>query len=339
MNGMLGNPLTHLGLGILAANRPTKYPQGLANAASGALAGLQSYQSYGQNALLQQLEQQQLENMQQRVKAQETVKKLIGTPDKGGPHPTGSGMLGGETSLPEVYSQMLSLPGYQQMGARGILSMSPETQKPTSLMQNVAAMGMQPGTPEYTDIMRQAVLKPQVAINQMPKPPTGYWWADPNNPTQGLKPIEGGPATKPSESEAKQRVQQEIGLRLLGEVDALVKGGQETGGMAAMRAFAGSTPMLSWAVELSPNEAKTTSNLEQFSNIMLAAMRGAQVGPAEQDRFERQLPRLGQDKALFQANMAASKKNLEALISRMAELRTGQPVSRPPPPPPGFVVK
>ena len=55
--------------------------------------------------------------------------------------------------------------------------------KPTNLMKNAAAMGLVPGTPEYTKFINDAVLKPGTTIN-MPgsiKAPTKFM-IDPKNP-------------------------------------------------------------------------------------------------------------------------------------------------------------
>ncbi len=167
------------------------------------------------------------------------------------------------------------------------------------------------------------------------KPPAGYEWG----PDGTLIAIEGGPATKPSDAAVKQQVQSELGLRLLNEVDSLVAGGMETGTGAWAKANAAASPLLSWAVELSADEAKVASNLEMLSNIMLAAQRGAQVGPEEQKRYDKQLPRLGQEKSLFSANLAATKRNLKEMTTRMVEVRKQQGGRGTPPPPPGFIVK
>jgi hypothetical protein len=110
-------------------------------------------------------------------------------------------------------------------------------------------------------------------------------------------------------------------MRLLNEVDELVKLGAETGTSAWARAGAASTPLLSWTVNLTSEEAKVASNLEMLSNIMLAAQRGAQVGPEEQKRYDKQLPRLGQSDELFAANLSATKRNLGELTERIRKLR------------------
>lgn len=63
-----------------------------------------------------------------------------------------------------------------------------EPAKPTSLMQNAAAIGLVPGTPEYAEFMRSAILKPDtvISMDRNIKPPAGYM-IDPDDPTRVKK--------------------------------------------------------------------------------------------------------------------------------------------------------
>ena len=67
---------------------------------------------------------------------------------------------------------------------------------------------------------------------------------------------------------------------------------------------------------------------EQASNLLLQAMRGAQVGPAEQERFERQLPIQGQPIKLFMENLRNTQRNLEILNRRQREMRQFAPTQQ-----------
>jgi hypothetical protein len=75
-------------------------------------------------------------------------------------------------------------------------------------------------------------------------------------------------------------------------------------------------------------EAEAMALSEKLSTTLLQAIRGAQVGPMEQAKFEKQLPRLGQPESLFNENIKLTRDNLEYLSKRRAELRSG---SQPPP--------
>lgn len=96
----------------------------------------------------------------------------------------------------ELYGGLLTTPGYEQIGAQGLRELiGSGGQKPTSLMQNVLAMGHQPGTPEYQKAITDAVMKPSTRIDMGAKyitpadakqlrgpngetPPVGALWSD-----------------------------------------------------------------------------------------------------------------------------------------------------------------
>ncbi len=148
--------------------------------------------------------------------------------------------------------------------------------------------------------------------------------------------------TKLSDSEFKQYSQALDARSDLQEIQRLVASGKvEIGPTMAARSAVAASPTLSGVgnlvgAGLSADEATMASAVERVGTTMLAAMRGAQVGPMEQAKFEKQMPRLGQAPELFQANLTATQKNLEALVKRI-EKRGGiasQPAPKAPAPPP-----
>jgi len=85
------------------------------------------------------------------------------------PGSPGSGYLGGRQT-PEDQARLLadlqSVGGLSAPQAMSILSpMAPEAQKPTSLMQNLQAAGVDLQTPEGQKTMLEAVMKPQTQVN------------------------------------------------------------------------------------------------------------------------------------------------------------------------------
>jgi hypothetical protein len=92
-----------------------------------------------------------------------------------------------------------------------------QIQKPTSLMQNVAAAGMQPGTTEYQQMMQEAIMKPATEIN-MAKMPTGYV-----RQGEGMRPVQGSPDYV--------KAQQEVNSASTGisTVDMMIKSIDESG--------------------------------------------------------------------------------------------------------------
>lgn len=74
---------------------------------------------------------------------------------------------------------------------------------------------------------------------------------------------------------------------------------------------------------LTEKEAQMVSALELLAKNMIALMRGAQVGPREEETFSNALPKLGQDPALFNANLEATERNMRILQNRIS----GQPTT------------
>lgn len=81
---------------------------------------------------------------------------------------------------------------------------------------------------------------------------------------------------------------------------------------------------------LTEEEADAISTTENLSNHLLQVMRGAQVGPMEQERFNRSLPRLDQRREIFEANLRTTMRNLEILQRREAAQRPIKPATPPP---------
>ena len=135
----------------------------------------------------------------------------------------------------------------------------------------------------------------------------------------------------PTEGEAKQSSSFDVSSRMLGELEDLVDGGADIfgatglidkyrsegdiGGIALdlLMSEAGST--------MTPESIKAMSLVHSLSNELIAAYRGAAVGPEEQKKFESQLPMPGQPKPVFKSNLKLTQKNLAELKERRAKVR------------------
>lgn len=75
----------------------------------------------------------------------------------------------------------------------GLLAPIPQAAKPTSLMTNLAAMGIDPQSDLGKQIMLGQMLKPQtsVNVNNAPSLPNGLMFVDPNNPAAGAQLLPG----------------------------------------------------------------------------------------------------------------------------------------------------
>lgn len=81
------------------------------------------------------------------------------------------------------------------------------------------------------------------------------------------------------------------------------------------------TAMNSLGYKTTPEQTKLISYTKNLSNNLLQAMRGAQVGPAEQEAFEKSLPVAGQPTDLFDQNLQTTMDNLKVLNERRSQLR------------------
>jgi hypothetical protein len=97
--------------------------------------------------------------------------------------------------------------------------------------------------------------------------------------------------------------------------------------------------------DITPQQTQLISYTKSLSNQLIQAMRGAQVGPQEQEAFEKSLPVAGQPQELFDQNLSTTIDNLGIINKRRASLRglpnasTGESQSLPKIPPVGFIHK
>lgn len=103
---------------------------------------------------------------------------------------------------------------------------------------------------------------------------------------------------------------------LYGDFNKLRKDGSFTGNMLdfALNAF---------GQPLSPGTVEALSKAMIANNSILAAVRGAAVGPEEQIMFERQLPVPGQPKDMYTFNLRATIENLEIVETVKKRAKTG----------------
>ncbi len=133
----------------------------------------------------------------------------------------------------------------------------------------------------------------------------------------------------PTQAEALKISQTESSLNIIKDIRSIMSSknppnlGSVQNYVNELKAGTGITGVLTRLATdpLTPNEAKLISSTQALSNQIIQAMRGAQVGPAEQEKFERQLPIPGQPKELFTENLKLSEQTLKMLNKRIAELR------------------
>jgi hypothetical protein len=119
-------------------------------------------------------------------------------------------------------------------------------------------------------------------------------------------------------AEAKQTATQEMSIGMADKMRNLVKSGQVNVGPVEGRLLSlrGKT-----GANLSEQDAELLSLEENYSNQLLHALRGAQVGPKEQEMFNKSLPRINQPKALFLKNIDITERNIRKLNERQSKMR------------------
>jgi hypothetical protein len=137
----------------------------------------------------------------------------------------------------------------------------------------------------------------------------------------------------PTQAEVKADVSFDTTNGLLDDIKESRKGGASVTGLGGVvQDFrSGSDPVSAIAnealntvgYEIDPKNAALLSKVKNFGNYALQVMRGAQVGPAEQELFQKALPTEGQPDEVFDANLATAEK-----IFRDAMAKTQRSSSR-----------
>lgn len=153
MSSAMQNPLLYAGLGMLGQSGPSRQPR---SPFAGALQGMQMYgqQNYmnQQTLAMQQLMEQRKAEEERKRQQQAMMPQLM------------EAYLNPQT--PEARSQALGgMIGLNPAMASPILAAGMKGTKATSLMQNLQAAGLEPGTQEYETQMLAALTSPRVSVN------------------------------------------------------------------------------------------------------------------------------------------------------------------------------
>ena len=147
-NGILTSPAAQIGLNILGQMQgPTVQEQPvLGGLARGTIAGLQSANQFQNNALRNQILQENLDLRRQSFQAQREASAQ---------------------KQADLAAFVQGLPEDQRAAARVNPGAAVQSQfrEPTSLVQNAIAAGLVPGTPEFNDFVREGAVRPQTQVN------------------------------------------------------------------------------------------------------------------------------------------------------------------------------
>lgn len=193
MRGLLYDPMFQMGVGLLSAGST---PGG--SIASGLQTGMSNIQAMQQGQMQRQLMEAKLAEHQQQVQQRQRQQAVLSKWQRGE-----------ELTPAELY--------YLDPGA-AVSSTLPD---PTTLERNLIAAGYQPGTPEFNEAMRGAIMKPQTVVNNVPELPAGYVPVDPNDLSKGVKPIPGS-GKDPKNTSEYRKVDRQL-KQVQGSVDSYEK--------------------------------------------------------------------------------------------------------------------
>ena len=236
-------------------------------------------------------------------------------------------MLTGDPVLTPFGQAQYQRIGQQQQGlARMRAAQAKAKRYRTLTVEEAAAQGLRPGSyqvEEGTGQIRQ-IGAPQTIVNMSAQTPEGkrigeraalvkqYGPASDEVRRYDMDQLTAGQVTNIGQIEPTRQMLESVAALTTGEKPAVDVGERLLGlqSMAESSRFGSLIPGT-----LTKDEARLVGDLERVENTILALARGAQVGPAEQERFARQLPRVGQDPTLFKQNLEATQRNLNYLTN------------------------
>ena len=224
--------------------------------------------------------------------------------------------------------------GYSPQESSGMMGLlQPQSgQKPSTLQQQFEWFSQQPPEvqQQITDFKKAGSQTINVGTNM--KPPGGYRFINPEDP-QGskLEKIPGGPATIGTGDQQKKIAAFE-GIRgMTNAMQQSLKDGVDPNSLStAVTGMVKGVPILAGMWESFNGDAKKEAQFlnesENFGNTALQIMRGAQVGPAEQIKFEKSLPTKGMTTAQYENALNTSIRIFnDSMRSTMTQLDPDKP--------------
>lgn len=187
--GLLGNPAFMVGSGLLS-NQSNPWGgaiQGLAAAQGYKLSESRMKKDEEKEARQAELQAMQMKAMQDAQARQQYTQSLLAAGSSQNP-----ALLQDPAFQSQLRMKAAAYGDPAMLQAGGLLQAPQEPTKPTSAMQNLAAMGLQPGTPEYESMMRDYMVKPRSTVNvntgaALPyKLPADHMLVDPSDPSKGV---------------------------------------------------------------------------------------------------------------------------------------------------------
>lgn len=196
--------LLNFGIGVLS-NSTESTGVGLGNGLKYMQAGQQQRQNNqrsNQKLRMEQAEYKQKISKLEKQKANAArFGNLLGTPANLNPsiplrRTEGTGFLGGKIPQRQMNVEMAKMFAEQGDFKSAYAAAQPQKVDQTTLVKNLMAAGVNPGTPEFRNAILENVNKPATQINMGDgnsyKLEPGYMMKDPKTPSLGVQPIPGG---------------------------------------------------------------------------------------------------------------------------------------------------
>ncbi|MDK8874410.1 phage tail tip lysozyme [Paracoccus sp. SSJ] len=155
---------------------------------------------------------------------------------------------------------------------------------PTTLMQNLEAAGIMPGTPEYAQAIVDAVTKPQVALDNRtnPAPPSGYRNVyDEAGNLVSQEVIPGGPEDKSQQQGLKQGMADTAGDTVVTAADRALQAAQSRALGSFGQGIVGNLPWTDSAeVQRQTDVLKAMASSENINAMRQASPTGGALGNA-----------------------------------------------------------
>lgn len=266
------NPWFQAGIGMLSANQGVTGDAAFRNALGGGLGGMLRGQTMVQDIQRQQAQTEALRQQQEmRARQMEQQRRLA-------------------AAAPQLAAGMLSNdPDLQRQAATGLLGMAPELlpqmavgmlgqeqPQPTARMRFIDEFLAMPQEQQRAAKEAGLVGAPDTVVNLGPKLPAGYY-APTGDVAEGVAPIPGGPATKPTQAQeaASGYVNRMIGAE---QVMTDLFGQYSTAGIAALQ-----SPMIGGAARfaVSPETQRVKAAQDDWIRAKLRKESGAVIGKQE----------------------------------------------------------
>lgn len=282
-NAMFSNPMLHAGMAMLSGSMNQQGPP-----RNIGQIGMQGLQAHGMaNMMGQQMSAQQSMVEMRKAEMERKRREEEQLRQQGHMMP---GLVGGLMSGdPDTKKMaMMGMLGANPGLAKTMLPSMMAAPKESSFAEKLRMANIDPNTPEGQAFVQDIMRKPNASVNiaNIPKPPSGFWYKDPTDITQGIEPMEGREI--PPE-QAGKKAALAVGMEQVNTVrDALISVGPEGNAVVDRKLVATMQGNVPWS-----EGRQKRQELDDSLQAKLRAETGAAANKEEVEKImDRYLPSL-----------------------------------------------